>query len=135
MEKFNLRSSFWNIGAIRKCECWITEVIDSEYVNRVGIILWGPNIDSMSNEWSRKVVQGQSGYGLGLLLVRLTEDVRIDVSRADVGCLITSGSITIRVPRSKAYDSSSLAILTRSVSEGRIYSNFNWERLGVGDHQ
>ena len=54
-------------------------MIDSEYVDRVGIILWGPNVDSMSDEWSWKVGQGQSGYGLGLLPVRLTEDVQNDI--------------------------------------------------------
>ena len=54
-------------------------MIDSEYVDRVGIILWGPNVDSMSDERSWKVGQGQSGYGLGLLPVRLTEDVQNDI--------------------------------------------------------
>ena len=53
-------------------------MIDSEYVNRVRIILRGPNIDPVSNEWSRKVGQRQSGYSFGLPLVRLTEDVQMD---------------------------------------------------------
>ena len=39
----------------------------------------------------------------------------------------------IRVPRSKAYDSSNLTILTCSVSKGRDYSNCMLKRMEILD--
>ena len=70
MEKFDLRSSFGNISGVRECKRWIREVIDREDKDRVWVILWRPNIDSMGDEWPGKVGQGQSSCRLGLPPVR-----------------------------------------------------------------
>lgn len=60
MEKFDLRSSLWNISGVGECKRWIREVVDCEDVDRVWVILWRPEIDSVSNKWSGKVGQGES---------------------------------------------------------------------------
>ena len=60
IKKFNLRASFRNISGTRVCKCWIGKVIDREDIDRVWVVLRGPNIDSMSNKWSGKVGQDKS---------------------------------------------------------------------------
>lgn len=75
MKEFNLRSSFWNISGVGECECWIREVVDGKDVDRVRVMLWRPNINSMSNKRSCKIGQKETRCPLSLPIVRLSKYV------------------------------------------------------------
>ena len=79
-KKLNLRSRFRHITGIRQCNGRISEMIDGEDVHGVRVILWRPYVNPMRDEWSGEVGQGKSGYGFGLLRVRLCSDVWADVT-------------------------------------------------------
>ncbi len=74
VEQFDLGASLGKDGAVGNDVCGIGEVIDDEDVDGVWVVFRGPNVDSMSDQWSVEIGENESFRGFRLVSIRLCFD-------------------------------------------------------------